>query len=248
MQSHSSLLGDEWPTTIRMSKEEEYHIPLEDQSVFGAGIKRKRVNFITATSAPKSHSIRNTDTSPSDRYLSIVFNTEVPVQAKNEAGDGSTVALTYNEESAVSTPQLCEICKLPLDSINNGVMRARPHEASISHQVCLAHSYPPSHLDRNRPGLKYLSSYGWDPDHRLGLGATGEGIRTPIKCKAKNDTVGLGVDLKGQSKVKDVRSLKIVKLDAGKVRKSEERERKKGERLREMFYRNDDLEKYLGGG
>lgn len=37
------------------------------------------------------------------------------------------------------------------------------------------------------------------------------------------------------------------KLDAGKVRKLYEVERKKGERLREMFYGSEDLERYLGG-
>ena len=41
---------------------------------------------------------------------------------------------------------------------------------------------------------------------------------------------------------------KTEKLDAGKVRKLHEKDKKKGEKLREMFYRNDDVERYLGGG
>jgi hypothetical protein len=41
---------------------------------------------------------------------------------------------------------------------------------------------------------------------------------------------------------------KIEKLDAGKIRKLHEKDKRKGEMLREMFYRNDDVERYLGGG
>ena len=36
------------------------------------------------------------------------------------------------------------------------------------------------------------------------------------------------------------------KLDAKQVRRMEEVGRRKGERLREMFYRSDDVERYLG--
>ena len=93
-----------------------------------------------------------------------------------------------------------------------------------------------------------MSSYGWDPDSRLGLGATGAGIRIPIKGTPKNDTADLGVDTKGDGKKRVVTAKKIEKLDAGRVRKEEERGRRKGERLREMFYRNDDVERYLGAG
>jgi hypothetical protein len=35
------------------------------------------------------------------------------------------------------------------------------------------------------------------------------------------------------------------KLDAGKVRKLDERDRKKRERLQELFYRSEDLDRYL---
>lgn len=44
------------------------------------------------------------------------------------------------------------------------------------------------------------------------------------------------------------RKKKLEKLDAGKVRKMYEKDKRHGERLREMFYRNDDVERYLGGG
>lgn len=76
----------------------------------------------------------------------------------------------------------------------------------------------------------------------------GEGIRIPIKRTPKNDTVGLGVDAKGDGRKRVSMTKQTEKLDAGRVRKEEERGRRKGERLREMFYRNDDVERYLGGG
>lgn len=37
-------------------------------------------------------------------------------------------------------------------------------------------------------------------------------------------------------------------LNAKEVRRREEEGKRKGERLREMFYQNDDVERYLGGG
>ena len=223
--------------------EEEYFIPLQDQRVFGAGIKRKRVNFVhpekPSTSTPPQSSPTGTS---SDLYLSIVFNRPDP-SATNDLPSPSTPensTQTFCPEAS-STP-LCTICSLPLQVPSTST---HPHEASLAHQVCLAHSYPPSYLDRTRPGFKYLTSYGWDPDSRLGLGATGAGIRVPIKGKVKNDTVGLGVEF--GKKGKKVIDKKVEKLDAKKVRKMDEVGRRKGERLREMFYRNDDVERYLGG-
>ena len=97
-------------------------------------------------------------------------------------------------------------------------------------------------MDRSRQGFKYLSSYGWDPDSRQGLGATGKGIRAPIKAKVKNDTVGLGAKTKEAAKPLDA---KVERLDAKQVRKKDMEDRRKRERLQEIFYRNDDVEKYL---
>lgn len=41
---------------------------------------------------------------------------------------------------------------------------------------------------------------------------------------------------------------KKIGLDAGKVRKLAEKDKRKGEKLRQMFYGNSEVEKYLGGG
>jgi hypothetical protein len=168
-----------------------------------------------------------------------------------------------------STPvNLCELCNLPLSAppsvdspadaettATDKKKRGVPHEASIAHQVCLEHSHPPSHLDRTRHGLRYLAAYGWDPDSRVGLGVAGRtGIREPIKQRAKNDTIGLGmaVDHKNNTatakqKLRKQQQEQRQKLNAKQVRGAQLADRKKGDQLRELFYRSDDIQRYLGG-
>jgi len=249
-------------STSTMSDEDTYEIPLQDQRVFGAGIKRKRVQFVPSSSTPSSLPPTGTPAkSVSDFYLKLVLpgdskgtkDTKDSPEAKSDTSIGLSVS--QGEEAANS--QICEICNLPLSATVSGDdaettdtssepvrSKSRPHEASLAHQVCLTHSFPPSHLDRNRKGLAYLSSYGWDPDARFGLGASGQGIQFPIKTKPKDDKMGIGVVLpkKGEIKKKE----KLEKLDAGKVKKLYEKDKKKTERLREMFYQSEDVERYLG--
>lgn len=223
--------------------DDEDSTPYEVQRLFGAGIKRKRVAFVPAgtlsTAAPEE---TNPPTFTGDQYLSLVLKngspSKSPSQTDTEVSDGLE---STSLEQRGSKGIICEICNLPFQDSDNATTTS--HEASIAHQVCLKHSYPPSHLDRERQGLKYLSSYGWDPDSRLGLGASGEGIRVPIKAKAKNNTVGLGVDLK---EPKDMPQEKVEKLDAKRVRKRELEDRRKMEKLQQIFYGNDEVEKYLG--
>ena len=226
--------------------DDEDSTPLEVQRLFGAGIKRKRVDFVPvgalSTAAPRE---TNPPTFTGDQYLSLVLKNDSLSKGSNKTDTNvSNEPESTSQDLRGSKGAICEICNLPFndDAITTP---SRPHEASIAHQVCLKHSYPPSHLDRERQGLKYLSSYGWDPDSRLGLGATGEGIRAPIKAKVKNDTVGLGVELR---EPKDMPEQKMERLDAKKVRKKELEDRKKREKLQQIFYGNDDVEKYLGGG
>ena len=235
-----------------MADDEEYCIPLQDQRVFGAGLKRKRVQFVPAASntsplpLPQLSATKNAG----QRYLSIVLG-EHRTCAEGKADQEVISELTTSTET-VSLPEAvkdahCEICNLPITSltdISTGV--SKPHETSLVHQFCLEHSHPPSHLDRTRTGLRYLSSYGWDPDSRLGLGTKGEGLRVPLKAKVKNDTVGLGVSRaisKGQTVAK-----KVERLDAKGIKRKELEGKKRGERLQQLFYGRDDVEKYLGAG
>jgi len=200
--------------------QETYFLTADDQRVFGAGIKRKRVPFVPASNEDNTHEAKPRS-AVGDKYLSIVLKK----QEQASVEDGNT--------------QVCEVCRQPV---------RQSHESSISHQLCLEHSHPPSHLPREHVGLKILSSHGWDPDSRLGLGASGEGIRIPVKSKVKNDTVGLGTSLKQRNKGRmfDVNTCDSVKrLNAKEVRLQEAEGRKRAQKLQRTFY-GEDLSKYLG--
>lgn len=210
------------PQDKSYAEQETYFLPAEDQRVFGAGIKRRRVPFVPA-STDESDVHAKPKTAVGDRYLSIVL------KAKEQTSQD-------NEPIGV-----CEVCGQPVKD---------SHESSISHQLCLEHSHPPSHLPREHIGLKILGSHGWDPDSRLGLGTTGEGIRIPIKSKIKNNTAGLGVETQqrndgGIFEVKATEGIK--RLNAKEVRLQEEEGRKRAHKLQQNFY-GEDLSKYLGPG
>ncbi|KAI0840996.1 hypothetical protein F5Y06DRAFT_262267 [Hypoxylon sp. FL0890] len=221
----------------------EYDVPLQNKRPFGSGLKRERVVFVPASSGNLNTTEEKTSAKPaqsvSDLYLSIVLP-----QGK-EAGQTTSA----EDSDITTTPQICEICQLPLDESSESSEKAktgsRPHEASIAHQVCLAHSHPPSALDRSRMGLNVLQSQGWDPDSRRGLGAEQQGRQYPIKVKQKNDTLGIGVQV---PKNLPPKKEKPKTYDAKKIRKMALEEKKRHERLRRQFYGNSDVEKYLGTG
>lgn len=223
-----------------------YFVPLQNQSVFGAGICRKKINFVSPSNPDQRLATGPPNPGAGDRYLSIVLN------KISHTGDGKAKSteevLTADTISDQDRPNraTCEVCRLPIDANDVDVQQTKPHETSLAHQACLPHSHPPSHLDRNRQGLKYLSTYGWNPDSRLGLGATGTGIRIPIKAKPKNDTLGIGSIAMSSSSSK-VNKKPLKKLDAKQTRKAEERARRDRVRIQDMFYQHEDVEKYLGG-
>lgn len=251
--------------------DDEYEIPLQDQRVFGAGIKRKRIQFVpssTSLSTTVAPQTTSSGRAVANAYLSIVLPNK---SYSAPATPSATASLLSPSDAATHDEDKCPICKLPLSSTpqvsatpsspsENSINKPKPHESSIAHQICLPHSHPPSHLDRSRKGLAYLSSYGWDPDSRLGLGAQGQGIQFPIKTTAKDDKLGLGVivpeevrcakDAVTNSGKKIGRNGKerVEKLDAGKIRKLEGEDRKRRQRLQEMFYQSEDVERYLSGG
>lgn len=225
-------------------EDEDYYIPLEDQRVFGAGIKRKRIAFVPATTTestvPSTAPSTSNSNSIADRYLSLVLS---------KPTDLSTLPAAYPAPTTPAPTEpapLCTICAQPLSPT---------HETTLAHQVCLEHSHPPSHLDRSRAGLRYLNSYGWDPDARTGLGANADGRRFPIKPIPKHDTVGLREKedveaLAARVKVRKAENKTgvVKKLGAKEVRRKDDEMRKKAERLRGMFYQNDEVDKYLGEG
>ncbi|KAJ5619928.1 hypothetical protein N7510_003912 [Penicillium lagena] len=282
-------------------QDEDYFLPLEDQRVFGAGIRRKRVPFVRSsehelnTTVPSSSSAASTPfaTSIADKYLSIVLKPKTSTSPSTPTEEASITLLpprsTHSAPPAAEavappppppllpptdpgtetdTEQRCEVCNLPLSTStssaetpsapSSSLSTHRPHEASLAHQVCLTHSHPPSHLDRTRAGLRYLSTYGWDPDSRIGLGAPGrEGIREPLKGQVKNDTVGLGVrvgrDADGDRIPVHRRPVsppkkKVQSLNSKQMRKQAAEARKRGDRLRNLFFQSDDVLKFLGEG
>jgi hypothetical protein len=94
-------------------------------------------------------------------------------------------------------------------------------------------------------GLAYLSTYGWDPDARKGLGAEQQGVQYPVKAKVKDDNLGIGMKVpKGLPPPKKKEQL----LDAKKVRKMAAEEKKRAERIRRELFGDGRLEKYLGSG
>ncbi|KAI4283668.1 MAG: hypothetical protein L6R38_002030 [Xanthoria sp. 2 TBL-2021] len=220
----------------------EYVIPLKDQSVFGAGVRRKKINFVPSKGDEQHQVSASTAQGAGDRYLSIVLN-------RLDASSGTNV--NNNQDSSNlhhRSTSICEICRLPIESkdAEAEIQSPKPHETSLAHQLCLEHSHPPSHLDRTRQGLRYLSSYGWDPDARLGLGATGRGIRIPVKTKPKNDTLGLGLIVAPSFTMNRVAKPAVKKLDAKKTRKAEESAKREREKLRNIFYEREDVERHLG--
>lgn len=224
-------------------EDEDYYLPVQDQRVFGAGIKRKRITFVPASTSESSLAIVNPSKSTSigTRYLAIVLpknaeETEDKNQISSDGGPGEAV------------PETCAVCKQPIST--NDKITIDVHESSIAHQVCLEHSHPPSHLDREHVGLRYLETYGWDPDSRKGLGARQDGIRIPIKPKEKKDTTGLRETNDDDDKVSKKKAVsqkddKIAKLNAKQVRLQELEAKAKTQKLRQSFY-GPDLSRYLG--
>lgn len=246
------------------SDEEYYEVPLKDQKYFGAGIKRKRVHFVPSTAnLPSTKSSNSAESSASARYLAVVFSRSpsadvlISSQPKSSSKNAQTTTTenTVPLAAATETPAVttCDICKAPL-SLSD--MAKSHHTASLVHQICLPHSHPPSHLDRTRLGMSILGSHGWDPDSRRGLGSSGEGILHPVKAREKRDTLGLGhgkSDDEEEAASKLKRKKKATprpepkKLHAGAVRKMYDAEKRKDNRLRDLFYANEDVERYLGG-
>ncbi|KAJ5713062.1 uncharacterized protein N7483_010243 [Penicillium malachiteum] len=267
-------------------EDEDYFLPLEDQRMFGAGIRRKRVPFVRSGEL-NTTSTTKPGTSIADAYLSIVLkrnklstspstptnltSNETPVpppRTTHSAPPGETLSpllshaptpraetrLEYQNENQdkaqdPASAEFCEVCNLPLstDPISDldettkdqaSETKPRPHEASLAHQLCLKHSHPPSHL-RPYP-------------YRLGLGASGrEGIREPLKGRIKNDTAGLGAGLDKDGdpiRIPKVEPKKVVKLNAKEVRRRELEAKRKGEKMRNLFFQSDEVLKYLGEG
>ncbi|KAK1759407.1 hypothetical protein QBC47DRAFT_371865 [Echria macrotheca] len=226
--------------------------PLQNLRPFGSGLFKRKVAFVPASGdnpSSSTDSSKNPAQDVADIYLSMVL----PRDARDSSPKPTAPKPPLEKQTqpaAVEADQLCEICKLPLTSLVPDESTSKLHEHSLAHQLCLPHSHPPSALDRSRMGLAYLSSYGWDPDARRGLGNEGQGIQYPVKSKVKRDNLGVGMVVPRTTSpgTEEKRKNEGKLLDAGKVRKMAAEEKKKAERLRRMLSGAPDLEKYLGPG
>lgn len=213
--------------------DDEEEIPLHHKRPFGAGLKRKRVEFVPAKDPDAGikstiEGSKTPATAIGDLYASVVLQ---------NASSASTLTDGPTPKDAVD---ICPICALPTTASSG------PHETSLAHQVCLTHSHPPSALDRSRMGLRALESQGWDPDARRGLGREGEGLRYPIKVAPKEDTLGVGAKVP-ESVLKKEKVEKPRKLNRKEVRQLAEKERIRNERLQAEIYGRVDVERYLRG-
>ncbi|KKA29939.1 hypothetical protein TD95_004801 [Thielaviopsis punctulata] len=249
------------------SNQNEEDVPLHRKNVFSSGIRRQKVAFVKASSVEPALALGTLQESVkssgiADAYLSLVMGSgssekDSPSFKKGSRDLGSPVMNTETTASPEKPPPkqitVCDMCKVSID-ITADPNAWTKHEASLAHQVSLAHSPPPSALDRSRMGLAYLESHGWDPDARQGLGAVGQGRQYPIKPVVKEDTQGIGFredDASEKKKAKqgaDQARTKVKKMSA-KDRKREELEQKrKAEKLHEEFYASDDVLRYMSTG
>ncbi len=69
-----------------MSDDDVYEIPLQDQRVFGAGIKRKRVKFVPSTTPTTSVPTGPSISSIGDAYLKMVLK-----EARDTEGEAPSI-------------------------------------------------------------------------------------------------------------------------------------------------------------
>ncbi|KAG6067721.1 hypothetical protein E4U32_003103 [Claviceps aff. humidiphila group G2b] len=218
-------------------------IPLHHKKPFGSGLKRQRVEFVRATESDNGVTFvgkPETKSAAGDLYASIVLGDHKP-----KPGSAPKTRLDTQQTHSASSSlgaenaSICLVCRLPI------MTSVKEHEASVAHQVKMPHAHPPSALDRSRMGLRALESLGWDPDARRGLGREGEGVRYPIKAKAKDDTLGVGARI--ANKTKQPPPPPPRKLTSKELKAAVARDKQRAERLQaEIQYGRIDIESYLG--
>jgi hypothetical protein len=217
----------------QVQQEEEIPEPrLEHLKPFGAGLKRGKISFVRATQNEPdivSQRLDAVSTDISSFYKSLVFPNDTKQNAKDEE----------STEPSVNEANICPIC-------NTTIVDEALHALSIAHQSALPHTMPPHAYDRTRHGLRYLESYGWDPDSRVGLGASGDGIRHPIKDNLKVDNLGVGAKIHKTNTTDRIVKLDKKPLGAKDVRKKTLADKRKAEKLQQHFWGNSEVEKYLG--
>ncbi|OAQ68772.1 G-patch domain-containing protein [Pochonia chlamydosporia 170] len=218
---------------------EDDDIPLHHKKPFGSGLKRKKVEFVRATESDNGIATTPKPQAASaigDLYASIVLSDG---KAKSASAPPTTSSSPQPEAIPKVEPPTCPICSLPITT------SLKEHEASVAHQVSLPHSHPPSALDRSRMGLRALESQGWDPDARRGLGREGDGVRYPIKTKAKDDTLGIGAAELQEKQKQEPKEPPPRKLTSKELKAAVAKEKQRAERLQAEIYGRLDVDSYL---
>lgn len=238
-----------------LSASDEYEdefddVPLHRKQAFGAGLKRKRVQFVRAQESDMTSAVvaenKAAATAVGDLYASIVLGAKKASSSDKGGTTPTGTGAAADEKPTAEGHKVCDVCSLPI------VSSLAAHNASLAHQVSIQHSHPPSHLDRSRMGLRTLNSQGWDPDARIGLGREGDGMRFPIKVAAKEDTLGIGAVLptaaSKRAEEKAAKKEEKKSLSAREMKVLRKREKEKAERLQQEIYGRVDVERYLRGG
>jgi hypothetical protein len=250
---------------LQNEDDDDDDVPLHRKQPFGAGLKRKRVEFVPAKDADSNITATILDGNGTkgrvlagDIYASIVLGTAAaapkrPASVSVSAAPSNSINTEGEElqsesstafaEELVNASGVCKVCSLPITT------SIREHEASLAHQVSLTHSHPPSALDRSRMGLRTLAAQGWDPDARTGLGRGGEGARFPIKVTAKEDTLGIGAEPPTREQIAaSAAAAQAKKPLSAKERKAMDlKDKKRAERLQAEIFGSVDVDRYLRG-
>ncbi|OAA48476.1 D111/G-patch [Metarhizium rileyi] len=218
---------------------EDDETPLHHKKPFGSGLKRRKIEFVRATNSDDGVTANPKPQASSaigDLYASIVLTDG---KVKPASAPATTTTSPQQKYSNQAEPETCPVCALPIAT------SSKEHEASLAHQVGLPHSHPPSALDRSRMGLRALESQGWDPDARRGLGREGEGVRYPIKTKAKDDNLGIGAAELLERQKPEPKELPPRKLTGKEMKQATAMEKQRAQRLQAEIYGRIDVESYL---
>ncbi|PHH77113.1 hypothetical protein CDD82_3660 [Ophiocordyceps australis] len=253
--------GDEPDRQEQHHEQHHDNVPLHYKKPFGAGLKRTRVEFVRATELQDSAATSTFSSQTEQEKGRLVAEIYASIVLRDGTNSRETEEQSRRDkcldEQDKASEWTCAVCSASVSASTS----QRDHESSLAHQVSLAHSHPPSALDRSRMGLRTLQAQGWDPDARQGLGQHGQGLRFPVRATAKQDGLGVGAAaaLAEAAQRRERKSANRIKrgdksteatgpnMTAKQRRAEAERQRRKAERLGAEIFGSIDVERYLMG-
>ena len=102
------------------------------QTIVGADVKRKRIEFVHAATGEAQFEASRSSQSVGDRYLSIVLKDGafLPKNKSDELEDSDKGQISTLDRTTLSAQTACDICNLPLPITENEVttMASNPHD------------------------------------------------------------------------------------------------------------------------